>query len=407
MSLLLLILLAGETYHFSNATIYDAELNSIRSGVYLTVTDGRVSMISYSLKPAPKKSIVLNNMAILPHLTDFYTLIQDRGLGHDNDFSGEVQGRIGRYMREVGMVAFRDPVFPPGGLTPAFDERVSAMAMRGYLDLPNGPAHGFSLVVTPGEDPEQVVKQLPDGPVTLWWTDAGSDRELLWPGYMDYVSALVSWLQTHNIKVGAYVQDASRAHMDLLNPLKLDFYEGIPHPDNSVEDFPKDLIWVPLASLNDKRYCAAKLNARVNRLAKQNLYDRTTLTLVQDRMDSVGFRIAERCGVWKKRRKEVLTMVNDWLRQEGKVALGSGGGHLFSFSGDVLSELEALDGLGATQPQLLAAAFVHTPELLGHDLGYLVKDAPANFISWRQDRRWQKHIGHTVDFNFVDGRKVN
>jgi len=408
MILLLAVLAFGEDICFTNATIYDAELGSLREGVTVTLRNGRMTAIDYEPVAVPDDVQVVADTVILPHLTDFYSLIQERGFGHDEDFSAHVQGRIGRYFREIGIAAFRDPVFPPGAVSAPLDGAVSAYAMRGYLDLVNGPAQGFSHALDPLAPIEETIAQLPDdGPLTFYWTEGGSDRPLLWAEHRDWLTDLVAALRERGRVLGAFIQDASRADLKGLHTLELDFYEGVPLADVGIDEFPEDLVWVPLASLNDKRYCAAKLATRINTLSRQGLYDTRTLTLAQDRLDVVASRIAGRCGVWKKRRYDTLKQVEDWLEEGGKVALGAGGGHLFSFSGDILSELEALDGLGATQTQLLAAAFVHTPALLGYETGYLRIDAPANFIVYSDRRHWAKQIGRTVRYNFQDGKRVD
>ena len=280
--------------------------------------------------------------------------------------------------------------------------------MRGYLDLINGPAQGFSLALDPLVPIEETIARLPDdGPLTFYWTEAGSDRPLLWAEHPEWLGELVVALRQQGRTLGAFIQDASRSDLKGLHVLGLDFYEGVPMAEVGIDDFPADLVWVPLASLNDKRYCAAKLAARINTLSRQGLYDTRTLTLAQDRLDAVASRIAERCGVWKERRYDTLKQVEDWLEEGGRVALGAGGGHLFSFSGDVRSEIEALDGLGATQPQLLAAAFVHTPTLLGYKTRYLHIGEPASFIVYGAQRHWAKQIGRTVRFNYQDGKRVD
>ena len=113
MFLLLALLAFGDALCFTNATIYDAELGSLREGVTVTLRNGRVTAVDIEPIAVPDDVEVMPDTVILPHLTDFYSLIQERGFGHDEDFSPQVQGRIGRYFREIGIAAFRDPVFPP------------------------------------------------------------------------------------------------------------------------------------------------------------------------------------------------------------------------------------------------------------------------------------------------------
>ena len=407
--MLLLALFLGEIYHFNNATVYDAQLNGLREDVSFTVgRDGIVGPLSTGPLTAPKGAVVFEEAVILPHLSDFYSLIQERGFGHDEDFSAAVQGRIARYFRQIGMGAFRDPVFPSTAVNSAFAQGVETFAMRGYLDLPGGPARGFSLDADPGKSYADIYKTLPDrGPVTLWWTAAGMGIPLAWDKHENWLKGLIDFLHQRGRKVGAYIQDASPADLKLLHSLPMDFYEGIPDADNTVAEWPERVIWVPMAALNDKRYCAAKLAARINQLAGKGLYDSKTLTLAQDRLDSVGPRIAQRCRVWKKRRTETLKLVEAWLERGGKVALASAGGHLFSFSGDILSELEALDGIGADQEQLLAAAFVHTPQLLGFRDPYLQEGRPANFIVYELEQYWVNLIGKGVALNFSGGKTLD
>jgi len=407
--LLLLLFLLDPPFQFVNTTIYDPQLQSLREGATFSVdANGIVGPITYEIPPSGAGAVLISDAVVLPHFSDFYSLIQERGLGHDQDLSPSVQGRMARYFREIGLGAFRDPVFPGEAVGGAFPVHIKVLAQQGYLDLSGGPAADFSLVVDPQLPLEDLARKLPvQGPITLWWTSAGSKTQLRWSQHEAWLHQLIAFLHGQQRKVGAYIQDATHAETSQLFNFAFDFYEGMPVAHISVKAFPESIIWVPLAGLNDKRYCASKLAARINRLSRQNLYDKKTLTLAQDRLDYVPGHIAERCRVWKRRRKDTLKMVDSWLEMGGRVALGSAGGHLFSFSGDILSELEALDGLGATQSQLLAAAFQHTPSLLGYDPGYLKVDKPANFIVFRQSRHWAKLVGRTVDLNFINGKLVS
>jgi len=171
--------------------------------------------------------------------------------------------------------------------------------------------------------------------------------------------------------------------------------------------FPPGIVWVPLASLNDKRYCARALDENLARLAGLALYDAPTLTLAQERLDSIFHRIQERCDVWRNRRQEALTPLAKWIGAGGAIAVGSGGGHLFAFSGDIRGEMAVLDELGASQVQLLTAAFETTPALLGQaHSGYLAPGEKANFIAYREAGYWLTRVGTRVDFNFSDGKLV-
>ncbi len=406
MLFLCLISFWADGYYFPRATIFDRSLHSLRENVYISVDErGVVALVSNQPFPAPEGARVVEAALVLPHYADFYSLIQERGLGADEDLSLENQGRIARYLRNAGFFSVRDPVFPAEGLGAAFDVFLDMRLSGGYLDLPDGPGAGFGRVLDPDQPFEAQLESLPeDAPLTLWWSSHGSGKPVRWLEHGAMVDKLIAFSRGRGQAVGAYIQDARGPELEALAKHAFDFWEGIPAVDGNLtpERFP-EVIWAPLAALNDKRYCGRFFEKRLNQVARLGLYDKATVALAQERMDGVVYRLRDRCAIWQKRRERSLAPLRRWIGRGGPVAVGAAGGHLFSFTGDLASELEALDELGLSQPRLLDAFFVHTPRLLGRQEPYLQTGRPAHFIVYRKAGYWGRMVGQQVDLNFIKG----
>ncbi len=401
--LVLFMMLGFGGYHFSDATVYDPSLNSLREGIHIQLNErGLVEMTTD--KPLPEKEgyDLIKNAVILPHFSDFYSLVQERGLGFDENINGETQGRMAHYLISGGFYGVRDPVFPNAGLEPVMSKHLKVFAQRGYVEVRGGPAQQFSLVLDPKGSPSDL--DLPEeGPVTLWWTEMGTEQAVLWPQYPDLVNDVISFFHSKNRKVGCYIQDASATAMERLYPFPFDFYEGIPGGEVDVAKFP-NVVWIPLASLNDKRYCARNLDKGLARAGEMKLYGSLDISRAEAKLDQVRQALADRCGIWKKRRDDTLKPLKDWIEKGGALGVGSSGGHMFAFTGDIRTELDLLEGLGASQPQLLKALFQTNPELLGLEKPYLKPGKPANFIVFQKGGFWGRLVGEKVDLNFVDGK---
>lgn len=409
MVLLCLITVWAGGYYFPRATIFDSGLHSLSENVFIAVDEkGVVALVSKQPFPAPEGAAVLEDALVLPHFSDFYSLIQERGLGADEDLSLENQGRIARYLRNAGFYSVRDPVFPAGGLGAAFDAYLNIQLPGGYLEVPDGPGIHFSRVLEPCRPLAPQLEAMPTGvPITLWWSSQGSGKPVKWLDRREVVRRVIAFFHQRGQTVGAYIQDAGQAEVDALASFEFDFWEGVPGVDADLtpDRFPK-VVWVPLAGLNDKRYCARFFEKRLNQVSRMGLYEKVTLALARDRLDGVAHRLRDRCSIWQKRRERVLAPLRRWIGRGGPIALGSAGGHLFSFTGDLASELETLDELGASQSQLLDGFFMHTPRLLGVADTYLRTGKPAHFIVYREDVYWGRMVGKPVDLNFSMGSLV-
>ena len=406
MTLLLCLLWSGG-YHFKNATVYDARLGIMRSGIYFLVDEaGRVSLIGdHPLGESDERTIIEDHI-VMPHFQDFYCLVQERGLGGDQDLDVKNQGRMVRYLRSLGFEAIRDPMFPADALAEPLRKDLHILTQGGYLELPGGPSERFALTFHPNQSLETVAKALPaSGPITLWWTSNGSDKKVVWPRHAGLVNRLIAFFRERGQPVGAYIQDATPEEMDALYPFPFAFYEGMPADPKTTRTvrFPKDLIWVPLASLNDRRYCSKFLRERLAAIANKGLYSQPVIARVQDRLDQVEQQIIDRCLVWKKRRKDYFDPLVAWIRGGGALGVGSAGGHMFCFSGDLASEIETLSGLGASQEQLLKALFVNTPQLMGRERPFLARGRPAHFIAFKHQGYWGRCIGRAPTWNFYEG----
>lgn len=395
--------------YFSETTVYDPSQDAMRVDMYILVDEnGTVHTVSEAPIPDTGDATKIRGAVVLPHWSDFYTLIQDRGLGVDENLDDAVQGRIARYLKNTGFFGVRDPVFPPLALGDAFNGHVGMLPMQGYVEVMTGPSRNFAVVADPTRPVAELAKQLPDkGPVTLWWTSAGFDDPVIWPEHADYLRQLMQYFRQRDRKVGAYVQDATAVELRQLLRFAPDFIEGLPADGNAMDPGAHpNLTWVPLAALNDKRYCTKYFEKRLQGLQSLGLFDKVLLGRAQDRIDQVAYQIRDRCRIWQSRRNYVLEPLGQWLRDGGKVALASGGGHLFSFSGDIRSELDLLSDLGASEAQLLQAAFKQTPTLLGLDGAYMEPGQPAHFIVYRQDLYWAHLVNRKVDLNYVNGELI-
>ena len=404
--LLLASLLWCGGFYFSDATVYDPSIHSLREGVHILVdASGKTELVVHQAPQVPEDYKTVDGALVLPHYADFYSLVQDRGLGFDENISRESQERMARHFRALGMYTVRDPVFPPAGLSEKFEDASHILAQNGYLEMKSGPAAEFALIV--GPDSNFATLNLPQsGPLTLWWSDVGTGTELQWPKHPELVKRLIGWARERGQKIGCYIQDAKPADMQALYGFDFDFYEGIPGAGARVSDFPDSIVWAPLASLNDKRYCALYLDRNMAMSGKLGLYGALDLSSVERNFDVIRSKLGERCGVWKRRRKNVTASLREWLESDGKVAIGSAGGHMFAFSGDIRTELEVLEEAGATQKQLLEAAFETTPALLGDTTPYLKTGRPAHFIVYVRNGYWLSRLGERVDYNFVNGKEV-
>jgi hypothetical protein len=378
-------------FHFADATVYDQKIGALRVGIHVVLDDaGKVVWVTDE-EPASAGGKQIKGAVLLPHLADFYSLVQERGLGFDVDLDPAVQGRMSRYLRAAGIFKVRDPIFPPGGLEEEYWRETEVLAQRGYLEVKGGPSVHFSIVVDP-DRPDDPLDLPPEGPVTFWWNDMGSGDPVVWRDHPLLVKDLIARFRASGRKVGANIQDARPDDVAALSRFSFDFYEGLPAEGVDVDLFPSRLVWVPLAGLNDKRYCAKQLEQRLGRAKNLALYPMDDIAVVQDSLETIGYRLAERCGVWKKRRDKALAPLEAWLQKGGLVGVGSGGGHLFSFTAELAFELQTLERLGADQEQLLRAFFETTPGLLGDAKPYLKVGSPANFIVYKDDRYWGRLI---------------
>ena len=399
----------GSGYHFADVTVYDPEIHGLREGVTILVDgEGRVEAVSREPIAADGSRVVVEGGQVLPHYADFYGLIQERGLGLDKDLDPQNQRHLAACFLNAGIYQVRDPMFPPEGLRPGLFDGLDVVAQRGYIELPDGPSSAFSLVADPQKPAADFGADLPDtGPATFWWSSAGTGKAVLWPEQASYLRDLIRLFRSRGQKVGAYIQDAKPAELAQAHLFGFDFYEGMPADltAEAVSAFPA-VTWVPLAALNDKRYCGDNLLVRLKEAAALGLYDQETYQRASRQAKRVLRRLKDRCEVWQRRRHAALKPLRTWLERDGALALGSASGHLFSFSGDLRSELELLAELDATQSQLLRATFETTPALLGDAGPYLEVGRPAHFIVYERDGYWGLNLGAQVDWNFVMGETL-
>ncbi len=409
MTFILLMLLAGSGRYFTHATIYDAQLGGLREDVYVLVNDaGVVTQVSRAPLPVAEGTQTEDGCVILPPLSDFYTLIQERGLGKDEDFEPANQARLARYLCRIGVRNLRDPVFPPLAVAPVVDDLVEVTACRGYLDLAGGPSAESALVVDPEQGLDYLYQRLPErGPITLWWSANATGKAVGWPSKRTFTSEMLAYFKSKGRIVGACIQDAGPAELAELAGFDFDFYEGLPASGADVSQWPERAVWVPLAALNDRRYCAWDLGGRLTRMEGLGLYEGRDHAQAVKAVDSVRDRISARCQIWREDRAVALAPLQRWLELGRKVGLGSAGGHSFCFSGDLNAELVLLEELGASQAQLLEAAFRTTPALLGVDeQTYLVPGKPANFLVYRRRGHWGSLVGTRVDLQYRQGREL-
>ena len=392
--------------YFSNATTYDAEKNELRQGLHVLLDDaGRIQAVGLKPIKVPRDAERIDEALILPHYADFYTLLQERGLGMDEDISLENQQRMAETLRQLGIDRLRDPIFPSAGLS-AVMKPFSVHAQRGYLALQGAQGAAYGLVVDPAAPMDQTLAELPEtGPITLWWTTYGSDEELKWVNKRDWVIQFVQALHGKKRVVGAFIEGAREKHLRALVGLNMDFLEGLPDETSFLtpESFP-ETAWVPLLALNDKRYCAADLHKRLIPLRALQLYDSATIERARAVSRQVQASLLDRCKVWRKRRPQVLAVANRWVEGRGELAVGSAGGHPFSFTGELLPEVQMLREAGISESALLKALFETTPALLGPIDNYLAVGKPAHFIVYRNGTEGLAVLGRPVDLNFSRGR---
>lgn len=409
MTPILLLLLAGSGRYFTHATIYDAQLGSLREDVYVLVDDaGVVTQVSRAPLPVAEGTTTEDACVLLPPLSDFYTLIQERGLGKDEDIEPANQARLARYLCRIGVRNLRDPVFPPLAVAPVVSDLLEVTACRGYLDLAGGPAAESALVVDPEQSLESLYQRLPErGPITLWWSGNATGKTVGWPQKRAFTSEMLAYFKSKGRTVGACIQDAGPAELAELASFEFDFYEGLPAAGADVSGWPERVVWVPLAALNDRRYCAWDLDGRLARMEGLGLYEERDHAQAVKAVDSIRDRISARCQIWREERANVLAPLLRWLELGRKLGLGSAGGHSYCFSGDLNAELAILEELGASQAQLLEAAFRTTPALLGvADQAYLVPGKPANFLVYRRRGHWGSLVGTKVDLQYQQGREL-
>jgi hypothetical protein len=408
--MLLWILLLGQGIYFENATVYDAKQRQMVGGMHISLNgEGTVEKVTGQSFSTPEGTIVVPNALILPHYSDFYSLTQERGLGFDQDVDSVNQAMLMNSYRRGGIFLVRDPMFPPEGIDTFFTQGVSVYAQRGYLDLEGGPAAEFAMVIDPLTPINILMDQLPEtGPITLWWSSFGGERSVQWQAHLGFLTRLRDQLHRQGRKLGVYIQDATPAEIQLLENFPVDFVEGMPVDPSKAWQFFGDAIWVPLASLNDKRYCARDLDDRMIDAANRGLYGRKMVSDVRQRLQGIHTEVRERCDIWQRRRRTTLSALTAWITQGGKLAIGSAGGHPYSFSGGIRMEIAVLAEFGAKESDLFKAVFEHTPQLIGPQPAYLKANLPAHFIVYlnQAQQPWHAFVGKRVDYNFTAGQQV-
>jgi len=402
--LLFLGLTLAQGYYFSDATIYDPVEKVLREEMHLLIgADGRTVALGFDAIPAPETATRIEGAWILPHYADFYLLLQERGLGLDEDLDPDHQRRIGEALRLLGIDQIRDPVFPAQGVSPLL-KRFEVHAQRGYVDVVGGPGAAFGLVIDTEAPLATQMERLPKtGPITLWWTPRGRATPIRWPGHREWLVGFLEAVHARGQKAGAFVEGAREEDLLALRGLDLDFLEGMPDELSAVtvEDLP-GLVWIPLLALNDKRYCAGDLDRRLKAMGHTKLYDQITLQRAHDMSRQVQAAMIDRCKVWERRRPAVVEVLERWIANGGKLAVGSAGGHPFSFSGELKPEIDAWKDLGVGQMLVLEGVFATTPTLMGEVKPFLRVGKPAHFIVYRNDKGLE-NLGTRVDINFYNG----
>lgn len=392
--------------YFSNATTYDAATHTLRSGQHILLDEaGRVLAIGLEPIKYPQGAERIVDALVLPHYTDFYMLLQERGLGLDEDISFENQKRMAETLRQQGIDRFRDPLFPQSGVSAAVKPE-RAFAQRGYVTLQGAQGAGFGMVVDPTAPMTTTLDALPErGPITLWWTTHGADEVLKWQTQIIWVNQFIEALHQQGRKVGAFIEGARNDQLRSLAGLDFDYLEGVPDDTGFLTpaNFP-NRVWVPLLALNDKRYCAVDLHKRLVPLRKQQLYDEAIIERARAASRQVAAGMADRCKVWRKRRPDVLGVVRAWLAGGGELALGTAGGHPFSFTGELGPEIDLWKEVGISDQRLLKALFTTTPSLLEPVKPYLAVGKPAHFIVYRDGTAGLSVLGKPVDLNYTRGR---
>lgn len=400
----------GQGLYFENATLYQAADQAMVSGQHLLLdAQGRVVVLSETALQPQLDVEVVRDALILPHFSDFYSLTQERGLGVDQDLDVVNQAMLMNSYRRGGIYLVRDPMFPAEAIDGRFTQGIGLHAMRGYVDLPQGPSAEFSIVADPSLSVDALLMELPDtGPVTLWWTSYGGTAQVQWERNLGYVKQLRSKLHAQGRKLGVFVQDARASEIRMLEKLVVDFVEGMPAEPGTAWPTFGEAIWIPMASLNDKRYCAKDLEDRMIDAANRGLYGRKMVGDVRERLRGIHVQVKERCEIWQKRRSEVLSSISAWAAAGGKLAIGSAGGHAFAFSGGIRMELAVLAEFGVKQIDLFSALFEHTPSLIGTQPEYMQLDQPAHFIVFLNPNQqpWHEFVGKRVDYNFTAGVQV-
>lgn len=405
-------------YYFRDATVLAPDGQSFIGPLYLVLNRrGKIEIAAD--KPIhldEKPTVEVAGALIVPHFVDGYCLLQERGLGGDSDEDRTVQRTMARYLTALGVARLRDPIYPRSLLVSAWQD-VQVQAQGGYLDLPDGGGAGFGVVLQAGESFETLAQRLPaDGPITLWWRRPDGENNVPWGADLARTRALITYFQQQGRKVGVWWQDARPPAIQQALSLPFDFFEGLPdHLTNTDLALLQERVWLPLAALNDRRYCAEGLLESLPRLGRLGLYEDDMVRRVQGRVGEVRRRIGPRCEIWRERRPQVLSWIKHHLSGGRPLALGSGGGHLFAFSGDLSAELALLRELGADDAALLAALYDHTPALFGMPAQRLRLTAgqDADFVVYRAkgSDAWGlpqliSRMPDGVDYNFVAGQMV-
>ncbi len=405
-------------YYFRDTTVLASDGQSFTGPLFLVLNRrGKIEIAADKpITLAAKPIVEVSGALIVPHFVDGYCLLQERGLGGDDDEDRTVQRTMARYLTALGVGALRDPIYPRSLLVSSWQD-VQVQAQGGYLDLPDGGGAGFGVVLQAGESFESLAKRLPaDGPITLWWRRPEGKGDVPWSADLARTRALITFFQKQGRKVGVWWQDARAPAIQQALSLPFDFFEGMPdHLNNTDLSLLRERLWLPLAALNDRRYCAEGLQETLPRLGRLGLYEDDMVRRVQGRVGEVRRRIGPRCEIWRERRPQVLSWIKHHLGSGQPIALGSGGGHLFAFSGDLSAELAVLRELGAGDEALLGALFDHTPALFdlpaqrlrltaGQDAHFVVYRAKGN-DSWGLPQLISR-MPDGVDYNFVAGQMV-
>ncbi|CAM2008962.1 hypothetical protein [Acanthopleuribacter pedis] len=405
-------------YYFSEATVLAPDGQSFAGPLYLLLNRrGKIELAAEKPINLPQKPpVVVEGALIVPHFVDGYSLIQERGLGGDDDETRTQQRAMARYLTALGVARVRDPIYPRSLLIPAWSG-VTPVAQGGYLDMPDGGGAGFGVVLGDGETFAALAQRLPaSGPITLWWRRPESGEPVPWTADLQRTRDLIHYFHAKGRKVGVWWQDARAPEIQLALSLPFDFFEGIPdYLNNNDLSLLYGRVWLPLAALNDRRYCADGLAESLPQLGHLGLYEDDMVRRVLGRVGEVKRRIGPRCTIWRERRPQVLAWLQQHLAAKQPVAVGSAGGHLFAFSGDIATELALWRELGADDGTVLRALYDHTPALLGmapqrlkltagQDAHFVVYRLKTN-VSWSLPQLLTRIPGG-VDYNFTGGQMV-